>query len=98
MAGHAPTRAHSGVEQVWLALLEQWALEPESVRQIYSQWEPSEGDRAFLKTWFTADMVLSWTFARPTDQSEAGWRQALEEVAAALAQTEPRRSWWRFWE
>jgi hypothetical protein len=50
--GQGPTRAGACIRQVWTDLSAKEPLRRERVRRIYSEWEPSAEDRAFLEATF----------------------------------------------
>lgn len=70
-----PTRSSSCIRQVWDALCVMESLRARSVYQIYSEWEPSAKDKAFIEATFPGNCVVEFTFKRPT--SSAGWDKAL---------------------
>jgi hypothetical protein len=75
--GQGPTRADDCVRQVWLELSAKNGLRAEGVKRVYSEWEPSEQDKAFLDATFAAEVEVLFSFARP---AAGGWDQALQEV------------------
>src|SRR4051812_2231846 len=76
LVGQAPTRAADSVRQAWARVAEQNAVKAADVRQVYSEWEPSAEDKAFLDATFAADVEVSFSFRRPP---EDGWEQAIKD-------------------
>lgn len=73
-SGVGPARAVDCVAAMWRVLSEERGLEPEDVRQIYSEWEPSPEDLDFLDRTFPEDAELAFTFKRP---KKGGWDAAI---------------------
>ena len=83
LVGEAPTRDKDGVRQVWETLRQERDLQPEQVKQMYSEWELSDEDKAFVEATFAAnDLKVSFSFHRP--QSEDGWDEALQKAGEAI--------------
>ncbi|MGL4553778.1 MAG: hypothetical protein ACRC33_21655, partial [Gemmataceae bacterium] len=80
-AADAPARADDCVRQAWAAVAGRDGARPEDVRQVYSEWEPSDADKAFLDATFPPDTQVSFSFPRP---AEGGWDAALAEAAATV--------------
>lgn len=80
-AAQAPTRAEDGVEQAWQTAAAERRIQASQVRRVYSEWEPTSRDAAFIKQHFpTAEVTFS--FARP--DTEEGWEQAIAEAQEAM--------------
>jgi hypothetical protein len=101
LVGDGPTRADDCVQRVWKALAVQHGAYPSDVRRIYSEWDPSPEDKAFIDATFPAELKVTYSFSRPAPD---GWDQAMREVAATIesaakrrADPPPQKSWWQFW-
>jgi hypothetical protein len=70
------------VRRAWQAVAEEHGAKAEDVRQVYSEWEPSEADKAFLDTTFPSGVGLSFSFRRPATTEE--WPAALAEAEATI--------------
>jgi hypothetical protein len=81
LVGDGPVRAADCVRQVWLTVRQQSGARAEDVRQVYSEWEPSAEDKAFLDATFPPQTQVTYSFARPPDD---GWEQALAEAARSI--------------
>ena len=92
--GEGPTRSAHSIELAGEAVASEGHLPPASVRQVYSEWEPSDEDQAFVEREFP-QAVTSYTFARPAADDEAGWERALQQAAATVERS-LRRKWWQF--
>lgn len=77
----APTQAMDGIKTAWRAVQNKTGARPSQVRQIYSEWEPSKEDAAFISKTFPEAQV-SYSFARPT--ATDGWQEALEGVSNTI--------------
>lgn len=86
--GQGPTRADDCVRQVWLELSAREGLRAEGVKRIYSEWEPSEQDKAFLDATFPAEVEVMFSFARPAAD---GWDEALQEVETQIRDAMAKR-------
>jgi hypothetical protein len=96
-----PTRSANCVQLIWQALEEEYATHTRAVRRLYSEWDPSDEDKAFIRATFPAEVEVTYSFARPADND---WDRAMREVAATIEEVgekqnarPPRRSWWQFW-
>jgi hypothetical protein len=76
--GQGPTRSGDCIRRVWTDLSANEPLRPEGVRRIYSEWEPSAGDKAFLDATFPEQCQVTFSFARPA--TAAGWDEAMRQV------------------
>ena len=88
--GHAPTRAGDCIRQIWADLSAKEALRPESVRRIYSEWEPSAEDLAFLEATFPKDCQLTFSFSRPA--TAAGWDEAMRQAQEQMRERAAKRA------
>jgi hypothetical protein len=82
--GKAPTRDDDCIRQVWTDLRAKESLRPEGVRGIFSEWEPSAQDKAFLDATFPEQCKVHFSFRRPT--TAAGWDEAMGQAAAEIRQ------------
>jgi hypothetical protein len=82
--GHGPARAADCIRQVWAGLCAKEPLNPMAVRHIYTEWEPSDEDKAFLDANFPQDCQVNFSFHRPT--SEEGWAQAMKQAEEQMRQ------------
>jgi hypothetical protein len=83
-ASEGPTRADDCVRRAWAVVVERDGAKAEDVRQVYSEWEPSDADKAFIDATFPADTQVSFSFARPADD---GWDAALASAEASIRAT-----------
>lgn len=99
VVGHAPTRADNCVRSCWAAATAQRGIKPSDVQKIYSEWEPSELDKAFLDATFAKDLKVSYSFDRPS--TDEGWERAIREaqqtIQNRLDKKPPAKRWWEFW-
>ncbi|HET6251685.1 MAG TPA: hypothetical protein VFE47_28630 [Tepidisphaeraceae bacterium] len=99
LVGHAPTRSAQCVQTVWRELSQTNRVSPQAVQQLYSEWEPSAEDKAFIEATFNPQIRVTFSFARPAD---GNWDRALREAAqkidkAVNTPVKSRKPWWRFW-
>jgi|ERR1043165_221146 hypothetical protein len=101
LVGDGPTRADNCVQVVWKALATEHGVRPSGVRRIYSEWDPSVEDKAFIDATFGANVEVTYSFPRPSSND---WDRAMREVAATIEaagkkqeDARPRKSWWQFW-
>jgi hypothetical protein len=87
--GQASTRAADCIRQVWAALNAKRPLSPSGVGRIYSEWEPSPEDKAFLDATFPDQCQVTFSFPRPA--SDAGWDEAMRQVEDQIRQTMAKR-------
>jgi hypothetical protein len=81
------------------------SLLPAAVKRIYSEWEPSSEDQAFINTTFPGVQV-TYSFSRPPSD---GWEKALRDAeqvirskvetpaAATNTKAHDRKKPWQFW-
>lgn len=106
--GECATRAADGLRKVWSELAVGFNLHSKDVRRVYSQWEPTPDDRAFLATEFPRAVKLSYSFPRPSSRRDWGERtpefeQAVDEFEHVRFTAESRkershRPWWQYWD
>jgi hypothetical protein len=89
LVGKGPTRAADCIQKIWTDLAAKHTLTPADIKQIYSEWEPSPEDKAFLDATFASDLPVSFSFARPT--TEEGWELALQQAEAKVREVAARR-------
>jgi hypothetical protein len=100
LVGSGPTRAENCVQSVWHALAAEHGAAPNAVRRVYSEWDPSADDKAFIDATFPDNVEVTYSFPRPT---ASDWDQAMRAAEATIAKagqkrTEPpRKAWWQFW-
>jgi len=75
------TRNENGIEIAWRELEKQGTAAAEVLR-IYSEWEASASDLAFVKGTFKAGIDTSYSFPRPDDEDE--WDAALAKAAESI--------------
>ncbi|HQR08233.1 MAG TPA: hypothetical protein PLN21_15505 [Gemmatales bacterium] len=78
------TRSNNCIRQVWDALCLMEQLRAKCVYQIYSEWEPSAKDKAFIDATFQRNCVVEFTYKRPT--SSEGWDKALLKAKKKMIQ------------
>jgi hypothetical protein len=78
LVGDGPTRATDCVKTAWLAVSAQCRASAANVCRVYSEWEPSPHDKAFIEATFPSEVQFTYSFARPTPD---GWDRAMQEVA-----------------
>ncbi len=81
VSGVGPARAVDCVAAIWGVVSEERGLEPNDVRQIYSEWEPSPEDLDFLDRTFPQDAELAFTFKRPSGND---WDAAIKAAAKVI--------------
>jgi hypothetical protein len=99
LVGDGPTRSDDCVRAVWHALIAKHGVRPQDVRRLYSEWEPSTADKAFIDATFSTNLEVTYSFSRP---AEGDWEQVMQQVARTIATagaeaTKPHKPWWRFW-
>lgn len=82
--GQGAIRADDCIRQVWSTLSVNEPLSTESVRRIYSEWEPSNEDKAFIDDTFPAPCPVTFSFRRPA--ASAGWDEPLCGVEEQIRQ------------
>jgi len=82
---HATAQHDDFLRRAWLSLVEQFGLLPQDVRQIYTEWEPSEADLAFVDATFPKGIDLSFSFRRPKNAED--WPAALAQAEATIRAT-----------
>jgi hypothetical protein len=87
--GQGRTRADDCIRQVWADLNAKEPLRPEGVQRIYSEWEPSAEDKAFLDATFSEQCQVTFSFKRPA--TTAGWDEATRQVEEQIRQATARR-------
>lgn len=80
-SGVGPARAVDCVAAIWGVLAEERGLDPDDVRQVYSEWEPSSEDLDFLDRTFPKDAELAFTFKRP---AHGKWEAAIQAAAKVI--------------
>jgi hypothetical protein len=113
LLGEASTKVKDGIRRVWVQLAADFGVQPSAVRRVYSQWEATPQDRAFLAAEFPPTVKVSYSFPRPPARHD--WGRATPEFACAVdafdrrrfgRQLEKsgrgggrsRRPWWQYWD
>ena len=97
-------KAADSVRRAWEALASEASLLPAAVKRIYSEWEPSLEDQAFINTTFPGIQV-TYSFHRPPADE---WERALqaEQIirskveapdTATTAKADGKKKPWQFW-
>jgi hypothetical protein len=90
LLGEGATQAGDGIRRVWDQLAADYDLRPADVRRVYSQWEPTPADWAFLAAEFPPGVKVSYSFRRPSARRD--WGQGTPEFGRAVD------DFWRAWE
>jgi hypothetical protein len=111
--GEGATRAADCIRTVWEEVATDFGARSADVRRVYSQWEPTPGDRTFLAAEFPPTVLLSFSFRRPATRREWGkWTPEFDCVVGGFEQRRfstglekagQRRGrsqppWWQYWE
>ena len=79
------TKAADCVQKVWLELKQKHRITEAEVNQIYSEWEPSADDIAFIEQIFPK-IKVSYSFERPlTDDWDAAMADAAQIMARSMS-------------
>jgi hypothetical protein len=70
------TQAVDGIETAWAKARQSHGVQVRDVKEIYSEWQPSKEDEAFITRLFPK-VKVSYSFDRPTD---GNWAQVFAEV------------------
>jgi hypothetical protein len=111
LLGEGSTTAVDCIRRVWDELTSAFGLRPEGVRRVYSQWEPTPEDRAFIAAEFPPSVKVTYSFRRPPVHD---WGQATPEFVRVVEEFErqrfsrgvervrqrgkSRRPWWQYWD
>ena len=76
----SPTQAHDGIRAAWRAVQRKTSARPAQVSRIYSEWEPSPAESAFLSATFPGAGVY-FSFSRPTEDE---WAPALQSASQTM--------------
>jgi hypothetical protein len=102
LVAEGPTRSADCVQRAWSIVGEMNGLLPTNVRRVYSEWQPSPEDLAFLEANFPLAAV-SYSFKRPPADK---WDQAMAQAGrtigrgvgqAAASNSRSAKKWWQFW-
>lgn len=77
-----PTRDEDCVQRAWYAVPVDHRSEGRNVTRIYSEWQPSAADAAFIERAFP-EAAVTYSFERPGPD---GWEAAFAEVRAVIEQ------------
>jgi hypothetical protein len=108
LLGEGPTKAADCIRRVWNDLAKEFDIQPQGVRRIYSQWEFTAEDRAFIAAKFSANVKIAYSFRRPP---QCDWGQATPEFIRIVDEHDmqrfargvqrrrrkSRRPWWQYW-
>jgi hypothetical protein len=81
--GEGRTRDPHCISAVWSSLQRELGLKTGKVRRVYSEWQPSPEDAAFLKGQFPADLEVTYSFERPADHQ---WDTAFAQARQTMLQ------------
>lgn len=84
-ATSVPTQVDDPVQRAWTVVAQRDGANPDEVRQVYSEWEPSASDKAFMDATFPPHVEVSFSFPRPT--TEDGWQAAFAQAEASIRET-----------
>jgi hypothetical protein len=84
LVGQGPTRSPDCIQRIWAELSAKYGVVPADIRQIYTEWQPSAEDAAFLDATFAADLQVAYSFQRPADD---GWDEAMREVERSIRES-----------
>lgn len=88
VVGTAPARDEHCIANIWRDVAWQEDADASQVHEIYSEWEPSPSDRAFLASAFPPGTKVTFSFARPA--SESGWDEAFASAEQVRMRAEGR--------
>ena len=77
----APTRLDDGIERAWQLASAEKRIQASQVRRIFSEWEPTHRDAAFIRQTFPKAEV-TFSFSRP--DSAEGWENAFAEAQRTM--------------
>jgi hypothetical protein len=80
IANQVRTQAPDGVKTAWAKARQSHGVEARDVHEIYSEWEPSQEDEAFIDQHFP-NVKVSYSFKRPAD---GNWAKAFAEVRGII--------------
>ncbi len=81
--GSGPTQAEDCVRQAWQQVVNETGASGHDVRRVYSEWEPSPGDLAFLEQ-LCPSAEITHSFERPRDgQWDAAFTEARRIILEA---------------
>jgi hypothetical protein len=83
LVGEGRTRDPNCISAVWSELQRKHVVKASKVRRVYSEWQPSAEDAAFLKGQFPADLKVTYSFERPADQQ---WDKAFAAARQTMLQ------------
>lgn len=82
--GQANTKDPNCVRTVWQQIQKEVVIREDLVCRIYSDWEPAQEDKDFIKTTFR-NAQLTFSFKRP---KEGQWDEAMKSAEKQLQQAE----------
>lgn len=98
--GRGETQNPHCIELIWNQIQSELKITGETVRRIYSEWQPSEEDTKFIDAFFP-NAKVTFSFSRPTD---GNWERAAQEAQKAFHDYADKetsgggsKSWWKFW-
>jgi len=95
LIGQGPTRSAHAIELAWEACSAEHRIQPSDVRQVYSEWQPSPDDTAFLEATLPG-VPVTYSFTRPEGDGNQDWEPALRAATVTVARSVGRK-WWQFW-
>jgi hypothetical protein len=102
LVAEGPTRSADCVKRAWSIVGEMNGVLAKDVRRVYSEWQPSAEDLAFLEANFP-QAAVTYSFKRPrADQWDQAMAQAGRTIEQAVGQgaalgSRPAKKWWQFW-
>jgi hypothetical protein len=81
--GIGRTRDDDCVQQAWASVQREHGTRPETIEEVYAEWQPSGVDAGFLARTFP-NAEVTYSFARPGPD---GWDAAFAAAAATIAES-----------
>ncbi|GAA4204440.1 hypothetical protein [Actinocatenispora rupis] len=84
-----PARADDALRQAWLIAVREHGVVAHTVREVFTEWEPSPADGAFLELTFPG-VPVGYAFPRPADGDwDAAYAAARRTIEARAAEARP---------
>jgi hypothetical protein len=102
LVAEGPTRSADCVQRAWSIVGEMNGVLAKDVRRVYSEWQPSPEDLAFLGANFP-QAAVTYSFKRPRADK---WDQAMAQAGRTIqratekeapSNSRPAKKWWQFW-
>jgi len=90
LVGESKARAPHCVQSVWEKLKKQHDLTERNVSEVYSEWEPSATDVAFIEQHFP-DIKVAFSFSRPANDTDSAWEDALATAKKTTEQANAKK-------